>query len=102
MKRYFGSIVFALLLILTLAPLGSAVPTRATVPEISGITVEGLIAPGGEYAVGPHEVIVTIETTGDYDFEQMNFTVEVRFENKDYKEILRKRKEKKNEREREL
>jgi len=80
MNKYFGSIVLAMLLAMMLVPMGSSAPTRATEPVITGIMVDGLTAPGGEYATGSHAITAVIENEGDtYALPEMNFTIEIRY-----------------------
>ncbi|MDG6225261.1 MAG: carboxypeptidase regulatory-like domain-containing protein [Candidatus Thermoplasmatota archaeon] len=75
MKRYYGAIVLAMLVLVTLIPGGLwAEPTRGPEAELTQIMMDGFIAPGGQYTVGDHGIKVRITNIGD-EFLFQEFTI---------------------------
>ncbi|MGA1792680.1 MAG: carboxypeptidase regulatory-like domain-containing protein [Thermoplasmatota archaeon] len=69
MDKRFGLFLVAFVLLAAVVPLSvQADPTRAMNAEIMMVFIDGPMAEGGEYAVGPHMVSIELNNTGDEDF----------------------------------
>lgn len=83
MKRYYGAIVFAMLVLVTLIPNGLwAEPSRGPVAELTDIMMDGFVAPSGQYAVGDHNINVRITNVGDeFLFQEFTIFMMIEFSN---------------------
>ncbi|MGA1819891.1 MAG: carboxypeptidase regulatory-like domain-containing protein [Thermoplasmatota archaeon] len=69
MDKRLGLFLVAFVLIAAVVPISvQAEPTRAMNAEITTVFIDGPMAEGGEYAVGPHTVSIELNNTGDEDF----------------------------------
>ena len=69
MDKRFGFVLAAILVFTALVPMAVlSAPTRATTVSLDGISIDGVVGTGGEYASGLHMVTVTlVEELGEGD-----------------------------------